>query len=71
MIDIPENICSQTIHAVEKQFLSRRVPIKLFKELLKASKDLDFTKLNDPVIKSFVKQHDIQVEIWTGEKETI
>ena len=52
MIEIPENICSQTIHQVEKQFLSRRVPIKLFKELLKASKDLDFTKLNDPVIKS-------------------
>ena len=51
-MDIPENICTKTIHQVEKQFLSRRVPIKLFKELIKASKDLDFTKLNDPVIKS-------------------
>ena len=51
-MDIPENICSQTIHQVEKQFLSRRVPIKLFKQLIAASKDLDFTKLNDPVIKS-------------------
>lgn len=51
-MDIPENICSQTIHQVEKQFLSRRVPIKLFKQLITASKDLDFTKLNDPVIKS-------------------
>ena len=51
-MEIPENICTKTIHQVEKQFLSRRVPIKLFKELIKASKDLDFTKLNDPVIKS-------------------
>lgn len=51
-MDIPENICTKTIHQVEKQFLSRRVPIKLFKQLITASKDLDFTKLNDPVIKS-------------------
>ena len=51
-MEIPENLCTKTIHQVEKQFLSRRVPIKLFKELLKASKELDFTKVNDPVIKS-------------------
>ena len=51
-MDIPENICTKTIHQVEKQFLSRRVPIKLFKQLIAASKDLNFTKLNDPVIKS-------------------
>lgn len=51
-MEIPENICTKTIHQVEKQFLSRRVPIKLFKQLIEASKDLDFTKLSDPVIKS-------------------
>ena len=51
-VNIRENICEETLHNVEKKLLSRRVPIKLFKELITASKDLDFTKINDPVIKS-------------------
>jgi hypothetical protein len=51
-VNIRENICEETLHNVEKKLLSRRVPIKLFKELITASKDLDFTKVNDPVIKS-------------------
>ena len=51
-VEIRENICEETLHNVEKRLKSRRVPIKLFKELIAASKDLDFTKVNDPVIKS-------------------
>ena len=51
-VQIRENLCEETLHNVEKKLLSRRVPIKLFKELITASKDLDFTKVNDPVIKS-------------------
>ena len=51
-MDIPENVSSKTIHQVEKQLSERRVPIKLFKQLLSAAKTLDFTKVNDPVIKS-------------------
>ena len=51
-VKIRENICEETLHNVEKKLKSRRVPIKLFKELITAAKDLDFTKVNDPVIKS-------------------
>ena len=51
-VNIRENICEETLHIVEKKLKSRRVPIKLFKELITASKNLDFTKVNDPVIKS-------------------
>lgn len=51
-VEIRENICEETLHNVEKRLLSRRVPVKLFKELIRASRDLDFSKVNDPVIKS-------------------
>ena len=51
-VEIRENICEETLHQVEKKLASRRVPINLFKELIKASKELDFTKVNDPIIKS-------------------
>ena len=51
-VTIKENLCEETLHKVENRLKSRRVPLKLFSELLKASKALDFTKVRDPVLKS-------------------
>ena len=51
-VNIKENICEETLHKVENRLKSRRVPLRLFSELINASKALDFTKVNDPVIKS-------------------
>ena len=51
-VNIRENICEETLHVVEERLKNKRVPVKLFKQLIAASKELDFTKVNDPVIKS-------------------
>lgn len=51
-IAIKENICEETLHQVENRLKSMNVPIKLFYKLIEAAKKLDFTKVNDPVIKS-------------------